>query len=306
MIERVTHMARKNNIKERTVNSVLRQLSIATLGQGLEKVIALIVVTVLVQHVDKGLMGAFFFAISVCTFASLLNEFGTSRYLVRSVAQDREGAAVHLGSVLRLRLPLLALTLVVIICVVSITAPQLLQIFIFTSIYILMESLYYAFGATLLGMGAVRARVITGLISPVLLLALVPAAALLNWPFDRIIVIYAAASTVMMVMGLVVVVRKIGPVTIFGDTAPARSIVAQCFLLAAVNVVLLMHSKIDEWMLVAMLDFREVAGYAAAYKLAEVSRSVIRPMTMVLFPLFAAAATKSAWKEIRTKAKRTF
>ncbi len=287
------------------MKSLLRQLSIATLGQGLEKVIALIVVFVLVHHVDKALMGAFFFAVSVCTVAALLTEFGTSRYLVRSVAQDREGAAAYLGSVLRLRLPMLALAVVVINSVVGFTAPQLLQIFIFTSIYILFENLYYAFGSTLLGIGAVAARVVTGLIGPFLLLALVPAAALLNWPFDRIVVIYAAATTVMAAAGFLVVVHRIGPVTIFRGTAPASNIIAQWSLLVAVNVVVLLHSRIDEWMLVAMRDFREVAGYAAAYKLAEVSRSVIRPITMVLFPLFAAAAARAAWEQIRTDAKRT-
>jgi O-antigen/teichoic acid export membrane protein len=288
-----------------TMRPILRQISIATLGHGLEKVIALVVVTVLVHYVDKTLMGEFFFAISVCTAAALLNEFGTSRYLVRTVAQDREGAVAYLGAVLRFRLPLLALTVVTINCIVVATAPQLLWMFVFTSIYVLSENLYYAFGSTLLGIGAVSARVVTGLIGPVLLLALVPAATLLDWSFDQIVIVYALAATVMAAIGFAVVVRRIGRVTILSSAVSARSVVAQCSLLFAVSAIVLLHSKIDEWMLAAMRDFREVAGYAAAYKLAEVSRTTIRPMTMVLFPIFAAAAARAAWQQVRNYAKRT-
>ena len=288
------------------VTSFVRQLSIATLGHALEKIIALVVVTVLVHRIDKALMGAFFFAVSVCTVAALVNEFGTSRYLVRSVAQDRERAAAHLGNVLGVRLPLLALTVVVINCIVAISAPHLLTIFVFTSIYVLFENLYYAFGSTLLGIGAVTARVATGLVGPLLLLAFVPAAALWNWPLDRIVVIYAAATSVMAVIAYLVVVRRVGPVTMFRAAAPARSVVAQWSLLFAVNAVMLLHSRIDEWMLAAMRDFSEVAGYAAGYKLAEVSRSAIRPITMVLFPLFAAGAGQAAWEQVRMHAKRAF
>jgi len=262
-------------------------------------------VTVLVRHVDKALMGEFFFAISVCTAAALLNEFGTSRYLVRAVAQDKASAAAYLGGVLRLRLPLLALTVVTINCIVAVTAPQLLWIFVFTSIYILSENLYYAFGSTLLGIGAVSARVVTGLIGPLCLLILVPTAIFLDWSFDRIVVAYAIATTAMATIGLAAVVRRIGRVTILRGAVSARGIIAQCSLLFAVNALVLLHSRIDEWMLAAMRDFREVAGYAAAYKLAEVSRTAIRPITMVLFPVFAAAVARAAWHEVRSYAKRT-
>lgn len=284
---------------------LLRQISIATLGHGLEKIIALVVLTVLVRHVDKTVMGEFFFAISVCTAAALLNEFGTSRYLVRAVAQDKTSAAAYLGGVLRLRLPLLALTVVTINCIVAVTAPQLLWMFVFTSIYILAESLYFAFGSTLLGIGAISARVVSGLIGPLCLLVLVPTAIFLDWSFDRIVVVYAIATTVMATIGLAVVIRRIGRVTILRGAVSARSVIAQCSLLFAVNLLVLLHARIDEWMLAAMRDFREVAGYAAAYKLAEVSRTAIRPITMVLFPVFAAAVARAAWQQVRSYAKRT-
>jgi O-antigen/teichoic acid export membrane protein len=286
------------------VRSLRGQLSIATFGHGLEKLIALVVVTVLIRHVDKELMGQFFFAISVCTAAALLNEFGSARYLIRAVAQDRPAAASHLGGVLRFRLPLLAVTLAAINGVVAVTAPQLLWMFAFTSVYVLFDNLYYAFGSTLLGTGAIAARVATGLIAPLCLLVTVPLAALLGWPFERIVIIYAVAAVLMSVASFLLVVRRLGPIPVFDGAVPVRKIIAQCALLFAVNVTILLHARIDEWMLAAMRDFREVAGYAAAYKLAEVSRTAIRPVAMVLFPLFAAAVADLAWREVRTHARR--
>lgn len=280
------------------------QLSIATFGHALEKLIALVVVTILIRHVDKELMGQFFFAISVCTAAALLNEFGSARYLIRAVAQDRQAGTAHLGGVLRFRLPLLFVTFLGINGVVAVAAPQLLWMFAFTSVYVLFDNLYYAFGSTLLGVGAIAARVATGLIAPLCLLAMVPLSAFLDWRFEHIVVIYAIAAVLMVLISYALVVRRLGQVPVFGGSVPVRSIVVQCALLFAVNVTILLHTRIDEWMLAAMRDFREVAGYAAAYKLAEVSRTAIRPVAMVMFPVFAAAVADLAWRQVRSHARR--
>lgn len=286
------------------MKSLGRQLSIAVVGYGLEKLISLIVVTVLIRHVDKTSMGQFFVAIGVCSVAALIVEFGSARYLVRATAQDPAGAAIWLGGVLKFRLPLLVAALLSINTVVVVAAPHLLWIYVFTSIYILLENLYYAFGSTLTGLGAIGVRVATGLVGPLCLLLLVPAAALLGWSFERIVVLYAGAATFMAGLGFLVVVRRVGWPPILRGAAAVRSILAQCSWLFGVNVAVLIHARIDEWMLASMLDFREVAGYAAAYKLVEVSRSAVRPITMVLFPHFAAAVSNNAWEQVRAHATR--
>lgn len=286
------------------MKSLKSQISLAALGYGLEKLIALVVVTVLVRHIDKALMGRFFVAISVCTVAAMFVEFGSARYLVRATAQNTTGAATYLAGVLRFRLPLMVFALVAINFIVALIAPELLWIYIFTSVYILFENLYYAFGSTLLGIGAVAARVATGLIGPLCLLALVPAATLLGWPLQRIVVLYAASSTFMALVACWIVVRRIGPIPVVHGEASVRDILGQCSLLLAVNTTVMLHARIDEWMLAAMRDFREVAGYAVAYKVAEVSRSAIRPMTMVLFPHFAAAVSRNEWNTVQAHAMR--
>lgn len=286
------------------MRSLRGQLWIAVLGYGLEKLIALGVVTLLIHHVAKVTMGKFFVAISVCSVAALVVEFGSARYLVRATAQNVGGAAAWLGGVLTFRLPLLGLALLTINAVVAVTAPSLLWIYVFTSIYVLLENLYYAFGATLTGLGAIGARVATGLVGPLCLLVLVAPAMLLGWSFDRIVVMFAVASTLMAGVGLLVVVKRVGWPPIFRGAVPMRGIIAECQWLFAVNVAVLIHAHLDQWMLASMRNYREVAGYAAAYKLAEVSRSAIRPITMVLFPHFSAAVSNAAWEQVRTHGTR--
>ncbi|MDY0066125.1 MAG: oligosaccharide flippase family protein [Steroidobacteraceae bacterium] len=287
------------------MHSLKGQLSIATLGYGFEKLISLIVVTVLVHSVDKAMMGQFFVAIGVCSVAAMIVEFGSANYLVRATARDQAGAAAWLGGVLKIRLPLMSAALLTINAAVAATAPHLLWLYVFTSFYVLFENLYYAFGSTLTGLGAIGARVRTGLIGPLILLALVPPAAWLGWPLQHIVVLYAAAMLLMAMVGFGVVVKRVGWPRVFRDAPSATGVLAQCSWLFAVDVAVLIHSRVDEWMLASMRGFREVAGFAAAYKLVEASRSAIRPITLVLFPHFAAAVQANAWERVRGHGART-
>lgn len=287
------------------MQSIKGQLSIATVGYGVEKLISLLVVTVLIHSVDKALMGRFFVAIGVCSVAAMVVELGSANYLVRATAQDKTRAAAWLGGVLKIRLPLMAMALLTINAAVAVAAPHLSWIYLFTSLYVLFENLYYAFGSTLTGLGAIGVRVGTGLIGPLCLLALVPAAAWLGWSLQQIVVIYAAAMMLMAAVGLAVVVRRVGWPRLFHDTPPASDILAQCSWLFAVDLTVLIHSRVDEWMLASLRSFGEVAGFAAAYKLVEVSRSAIRPVTLVLFPHFATAVKANAWAQLRVDSART-
>src|SRR5690606_37909493 len=92
---------------------------------------------------------------------------------------------------------------------------------------------------------------------------------------------------------------------VFRDAPSATGVLAQCSWLFAVDVAVLIHSRVDEWMLASMRGFREVAGFAAAYKLVEASRSAIRPITLVLFRHFAAAVQANAWERVRGHGART-
>lgn len=287
----------------RRLNPVGTDLSLAVLGHGLEKAIALVVITVLVRHVDKVSMGQFFYAISVCSIVAMLTELGTCRHLVRAVAGDTGHAAAHLQQVLRLRLPLLLGAFGVINAGVVLLAPSLSITFLLCSIYVLAGDLYYAFGATLLGLRAVAARCATGLIGPCVLLALVPFAAYRHWTLEQILIAYALSSLLMTGIAWRFTRRRLGgaeggPVTSLGE------LLRSSLPLFMLSLLMLAHARTDELMLAGLRGFSEVAAYAAAYKLVEVSRTLIRPVTMVFFPIMSAALTERSPLRYRRDARR--
>jgi len=287
----------------RHLNRIGTDLSLAVLGHGLEKGIALVVITLLVRHLDKVSMGQFFYAISVCSIVAMLTEFGTSRHLIRAVAVDTGHAAAHLQQVLRLRLPLLLTALVLINVSVVLIAPSLSITFLLCSIYVLAGDLYYAFGATLLGMRAVAARSVTGLIGPCVLLALVPFAIYLQWTLEQILIAYALSSLLMTGISWRFTLRRVGR-AVGGTGTSLRDLLRSSLPLFMLSLLMLAHARTDEIMLASLLGFSEVAAYAAAYKLAEVSRTLIRPVTMVFFPIMSVALTERSPVHYRRDARR--
>jgi len=278
-------------------------LSLAALGHFLEKSIGLVVITILVRHIDKVSMGQFFYAISVCSIVAMLTELGTSRHLVRAVAGDTGHAAAHLQQVLRLRLPLLLIALVLVNLSVSLVAPSLSTIFLFCSIYVLAGDLYYTFSATLLGMRAVAARALTGLIGPCVLLLIVPFAAYRQWSLEQIVIAYALSSLLMTGISWRFTLRRVGR-KVGGAVTSLRELLGSSLPLFILGLLMLAHARADEIMLANLRNFSEVAAYVAAYKLAEVSRTLIRPITMVFFPIMSATLVEHGPGRYRRDARR--
>lgn len=278
-------------------------LSLAALGHFLEKIIGLAVIIILVRHIDKVSMGQFFYAIGICSIVAMLTELGTSRHLVRAVAGDTGHAAAHLQQVLRLRLPLLLAALVIVNLSVVLIAPSLSIIFLFCSIYVLAGDLYYAFSATLLGMRAVAARSITGLIGPCVLLMLVPFAAYRQWSLEQIVIAYALSSLLMTGISWRYTLRRVGR-TAGGAVTSLRELFSSSLPLFILSLLMLAHARTDEIMLANLRNFSEVAAYVAAYKLAEVSRTLIRPITMVFFPIMSATLVAHGPLRYRRDARR--
>ena len=287
----------------RRLNQIGTDLSLATLSHALEKGIALFVIAILVRHIDKVSMGQFFFAISVCSIIAMLTELGTSRHLVRIVSHDSAHAATYLQQVLRLRLPLLLIALMLINVSVALVEPSLNSVFLLSSIYVLAGDLYYAFGATLLGMRAVAARCATGLIGPCVLFALVPLAIYSQLTLEQILIAYALSSLLMTGFAWWFTVRRIGQMK-FQPVSDLRELLGGSLPLFLLSLLMLVHARTDEIMLAGLRGFSELAIYAAAYKLVEVSRSLIRPITMVFLPILSTTLSKVGPLRFRHNARR--
>jgi O-antigen/teichoic acid export membrane protein len=277
-------------------------LLLALIGNVIHKLLGFVIIAILARYIAKSDMGEFFFAISVATVVAMLTELGTSRYLVRAISEDAQNAAQSLESVIFLRLPLI--TVALLLMAISVWAIEFVspKIFLLTSAYVLLNDFYYAFGATLVACRALFLRVLTILIGPGILVLFVFAGSELGWSFDRILVAHVVSSVVMVTMAALITRRIIGPLPRVLKIGAVRKLVAASLPFFMLGILALAHARLDEVMLAALKTYEDVANYSASYKLLEVSQFVIRPLTMVLFPVLVAAAARRSWPEYRKKA----
>lgn len=262
-----------------------------------EKLVGYLVIMLLARHLDKPVMGELFFAAALTYFVGLFTDLGTGQYLIRRIAEDASRATDHLAAVLSLRLPLAALVFAGLNGAVYLISPDLAVTFLLTSIFVLLQDLYYSFSALFLGLRRVGYRVLTGISAQLLLALLIVGAVALDGGLPAVLACYVAANAVLIGFAAVLVWVKIGHFRLIWDPAGAREIVRLSMPFFVVTMLGVVHFKADTMMLGMMYSLDAVASYEAAYKLLEVSRFVIRPMAMIFFPICAGLVARRAWRE---------
>src|SRR3989442_786363 len=143
-------------------------LLLAASFEVLQKLSGYVVLMILARHLEKPVMGTLFFAATLAALAAAATELGTSRFLVRAIAERPEEALRRLGEVVTLRLPL-ALGVWLLLGIVILTVrPDLAVVVLLTSAAVMLTDLYYSFGAFFLGLRKVGLRIATGLCGPLL------------------------------------------------------------------------------------------------------------------------------------------
>jgi len=107
-----------------------------------------------------------------------------------------------------------------------------------------------------------------------------------------------AHATVLTVMYAIVRAQH-GPLGLLWDLDTARGVARQSLPIFAVTLLDTMHFKADTVMLGFLRPLSTVASYEAAYRLFEVSRMAIRPISLIFFPICVALAARHEWPELR-------
>lgn len=293
-------------------NKTKTDLMLATAGDLGQKLVGYVVLVVLARYLTKGAMGDFFFATAVTSVAVLFAELGTSQYLIRQTAQEPGKALDRLGEVVSLRAPMFILAFLGLMAVMAVVKPHLLPVVALAAGYLFLNDFYYSFGAFLVGKREVWLRVATAMGGQLLSVALILGAVWLRWDLLAILGCYVAANTVLLAGTWLVIRLRHGPVRLAWNGAALadfRRILALAVPLFVLTMLGMFHMK-SGTILLGVLPSRvtdepsvEVARYEVAYKLYEVSRFLVRPMTLVFLPICAALATQQAWGRLRHKFK---
>ncbi|HSR16740.1 MAG TPA: flippase [Ignavibacteriaceae bacterium] len=278
---------------------IRKDLLLAGTSQFIYKVIGYFIITILTRYLAKDEMGEFFFAASLATFFSLVTEAGTSRYLVREVASKPKEALRYFSEVISLRLPLSALYIFIINGFTLLFKPDIAEVVLLTSIYVLLEQFYFSFGSLFMGLKKIKYNFIAGVSTRILLVGFIVLAVKLEGSLTLIIICYLFANALLIVVSFLIVWSKIGLPKLIWQIDPLKKILKNSFPFFVLTLLSLIHFKIDSVMLGFMKSYSLVATYEAAYKLLEASVFLIRPADMIFFPLFTEMVSRKNWPEIQ-------
>lgn len=283
---------------------IKRDLSWASGYQLASKLVGYVVLLVLIPYLSQDRMGEFFFAVTLATFVAMIGELGTNQHLVRMISAEPERALELLSRVVTVRLPFLALAFLLINGFALIFKPAIASTILLASIYVLLREAYFSFGAFFIGLRRVGHRVVTALLSQVLLLGGVVFLVATEAGLSAILWCYIGAHAATVVLSLWVVHSRFGSIELRWERSEIRSILRGSFPLFMLTFLGLMHFKIDTLMLGLLQPFSAVAVYESAYKFLEASRSLIWPGVMIFFPVCASLAATGAWPTLVTLSRR--
>ena len=270
-------------------------LLFATSADVVSKLLGYVVLAALARVLSVADMGELFFAITFASIFAMLTELGTSRYLVRKVAQERGRALDHLSEVLSLRLPAVAAAFLVMNGFAVLAMRERATVLALVSVFVLVGDLYYSFGSLFLGLRRIGSRVVTGLIDPVLLALLILVAVRADWNLYEVLVCYIIAKVLALAVTALAVRWRIGRFGLVFDRSRLKQVATESFPFFLLGFLGLIFLKVDTLMILYFRSVEEVAQYEAGYKFLEISRFAVRSAGMVFFPICAQLVAGSDW-----------
>lgn len=287
-----------------TRTKVRTDLGLAVSVELVQKAVAYVVIVLLARYLDKARMGEFFFAATAAMIFAMPAQLGTSKYLVRAVSESPDDASGALSSVLGLRMPLVLLSFLTLVGLTALLRPDVLVVMTLTAAYTLIGDLYFSFGATFVGLRRMRLRFATAAAGHLALLAVVVVGVRAGASLPHILVGWIGANVLALGVAALAMFLRIGRVRIRWDPADAFAIARESWPFFLLAVLGLVQFKIDTVMLFFLGTATAVANYESAYKLLEVSRIAVRPLSLIFFPIAARMVVREEWDDIRRLVRR--
>ena len=268
-------------------------------SQLLQKVVGFLIIAVMTRHLARERMGEFFLAAAIGTVAAQATDLGTTRHLIRTAARDRANALAHLSRVIALRLPIMALTFVLVNAACLVVKPSLSGTLLLVSLYLLLQDLTFTYSAFFVGLERYGYRVTIELLGQVLLAGLTLLLVSRGGGLYALLWAYVGAHAMVVVATTAMVRLQFGRFRLRWDLEEARAVARLSLPIFAVTLLDTVHFKADTVMLGFLRPLSSVASYEAAYKLFEVSRLGIRPVALIFFPICVTLAARHDWPELR-------
>ena len=277
---------------------IRRDLWIGLASQIGYKALGFTILAMLARQLSQQDYGKLMFALSLCLLAALLTDLGASQDLVRRVAVRPAGARRRLGLVLSARLPLLATYLLALNVWVALTKPDLWPVAAGIAIYAVCKELHRTFSSLFQGLRRIVDSVWAFGGGLIVLCTGVALGSLLDRGLLWMVGCYVTSGLALVTIGATLARRRVGDVGVRCGARRLRGVFGQSVFLFGLTVMSLVHFSADTLMLGYLESYAEVARYEAAAKLLEASQFLVRPLTLILFPVCAQLATREEWSRL--------
>jgi O-antigen/teichoic acid export membrane protein len=289
------------------VGKTRRDLVIGFGAQVAFKGLGFVVLAVMARQLAPAEYGKLMFALSLGAMTVLVTDLGASTDLVRRVAASPSGAARQLGAVVSARLPLVAAYVVLLSAVIALTKPDALAVVALIAVYSVLKDLYRTHSSLFLGLRRIEYVVFAYGTKLVFLVgAVVLGSTVWDGGLGWMTGAHVASGLVLLLAAVFITRSRVGPVRLRWRRGLLRQVFGGSIYLFALSIMSLVHFGADAVMLAYLQPYEEVARYEAAAKLLEASQFMVRPMTLILFPLTAQFASRKQWDELRGMMHRMF
>jgi O-antigen/teichoic acid export membrane protein len=283
------------------MNTGETRIRIALVGgsQLLQKLVGFLIIAIMTRYFAREALGEYFLATAIGAITAQATELGTGRHLIRSVARDRSGALRQLSLVFSLRIPLMLVAFFTVNAVCLVVRPSLAPTLLLVSLYLLLQDLQFTYSAFFVGLERYRTRVAVDVTAQLVLAGLTLLLATRGGGLRSLLWAYILAYAAVLAITTLLVVLRYGFLQLHWTRARAWELARQSLPIFGVTLLDALHARADTIMLGALRPLPDVAAYAAAYRLLEVSRISIRPVALIFFPICVAVAARHDWTELR-------
>jgi O-antigen/teichoic acid export membrane protein len=273
-------------------------------SQLLQKLVGFLVIALMTRHLARDQMGEFFLAAAIGLVAAQATELGTTRHLIRSIARDRPQALLHLGRVVSMRLPAMLLSFTVVNSACLLVKPSLSHTLLLVSFYLLLQDLQGSFNAFFVGHEHFGFRTMLEVMGQVLLAISTLVLVAGGGGLHTILLAYVIAYASVLLVTVTIIRTRYGPFRLRWDLKELTGVARLSLPILAVTLLDTVHFKADTMMMGFLRPLSDVAAYEAAYRLFEVSRVVVRPVSLIFYPVCVTLAAKHDWPELERVFRR--
>ncbi len=275
-----------------------RDLLIAFSAQVAYKMIAFSVLALMARYTTKDDFGQFMFVVALCSMVLLPSDLGTSNYLMREIASAPQKALALCRVVLRIRLPAICLLVLAVNLFIYIEQNDLFVLTLLISLFLAQKELYATFAALFVGLRRIIYTVIVfGGAQAALLIAVVVLAGLGAGIFE-FAAVHALSGLCLVVLSYVLTRRHIGELRCASVDVPWREVLRASLPLFGLTALALLQLRVDTLMLGYLGTYTMVASYETAARLFEGSQFLVRPLTLILFPICSALVAAKRFNEL--------